>query len=108
MGFLLGIIYLSFISLGLPDALLGAALTGGATWNTGYRIISVLQIVLTAVLVFSLPKWKEQKTSSEETMGGKVLSLTEIIGIPEAKAIMICFFCYCAVERQPCSGQAVI
>ena len=25
MGFLLGIIYLSFISLGLPDALLGAA-----------------------------------------------------------------------------------
>lgn len=31
MGFLLGIIYLSFISLGLPDALLGAALTGGAT-----------------------------------------------------------------------------
>ena len=99
MGFLLGIIYLSFISLGLPDALLGDVLTGGATWNTGYRIISVLQIVLTAVLVFSLPKWKEQKTSSEETMGGKVLSLKEIIGIPGAKAIMICFFCYCAVEQ---------
>ena len=68
MGFLLGIIYLSFISLGLPDALLGAALTDGATWNTGYRIISVLQIVLMAVLVFSIPKWKEQKISSEETM----------------------------------------
>lgn len=32
-------------------------------------------------------------------MGGKVLSLKEIIGIPGAKAIMICFFCYCAVEQ---------
>ena len=61
MGFLLGIIYLSFISLGLPDALVGAVLTGGATWNTGYRIISVLQIVLTAVLVFSLPKYPKTK-----------------------------------------------
>ena len=83
----------------LGPYIMGAVLTGGATWNTGYRIISVLQIVLTAVLVFSLPKWKEQKTSSEETMGGKVLSLKEIIGIPGAKAIMICFFCYCAVEQ---------
>ena len=83
----------------LGPYIMGAVLTGGATWNTGYRIISILQIVLTAVLVFSLPKWKEQKTSSEETMGGKVLSLKEIIGIPGAKAIMICFFCYCAVEQ---------
>lgn len=83
----------------LGPYIMGAVLTGGATWNTGYRIISVLQIVLTAVLVFSLPKWKEQKTFSEETMGGKVLSLKEIIGIPGAKAIMICFFCYCAVEQ---------
>lgn len=83
----------------LGPYIMGAVLMGGATWNTGYRIISVLQIVLTVVLVFSLPKWEEQKTSSEETMGGKVLSLKEIIGIPGAKAIMICFFCYCAVEQ---------
>ena len=78
---------------------MGAALTGGATWNTGYRIISVLQIVLTAVLVFSLPKWKKQSTLSEEITSGKALSLKEILAIPGAKAIMVCFFCYCAVEQ---------
>ena len=82
----------------LGPYIMGAVLTGGATWNTGYRIISVLQIVLTAVLVFSLPKWKGQNTSSGETVHGKALSLQEILAIPGAKAVMICFFCYCAIE----------
>ena len=83
----------------LGPYIMGAALTGGATWNTGYRIISALQIVLTAVLVFSLPKWKKQSTLSEEITSGKALSLKEIFAIPGAKAIMVCFFCYCAVEQ---------
>mgnify|MGYP004521246095 FL=1 len=82
----------------LGPYIMGAVLTDGATWNTGYRIISVLQIVLTAVLVFSLPKWKGQNTSSGETVHGKALSLKEILAIPGAKAVMICFFCYCAIE----------
>lgn len=82
----------------LGPYIMGAVLTGGATWNTGYRIISVLQIALTAVLIFSLPKWKGQNTSSGETVHGKALSLKEILAIPGAKAVMICFFCYCAIE----------
>ena len=83
----------------LGPYIMGAVLTGGTTWNTGYRIISVLQIVLTAVLTFSLPKWKKQNTLFEETTSEKVLSLKEILAIPGAKAIMVCFFCYCAVEQ---------
>lgn len=83
----------------LGPYIMGAALTGGTTWNTGYRIISVLQIVLTAVLIFSLPKWKKQNTLSEGTTSEKALSLKEILAFPGAKAIMVCFFCYCAVEQ---------
>ena len=83
----------------LGPYIMGAVLSGGATWNTGYRIISVLQIVLTAVLIFSLPKWKKQNTLSEKNTSEKVLSLKEILAIPGAKAIMVCFFCYCAVEQ---------
>ena len=78
---------------------LGAVLTGGAAWNKGYRVISLLQIVLTAVLIISLPKWKEENPAGEETKGGKPLTFREIISIPGAKAIMVCFFCYCAVEQ---------
>lgn len=83
----------------LGPYIMGAVLTGGGVWNTGYRIISVLQIVLTAILIFSLPKWKGQNRSSEESTGGRALSLKEIVAIPGAKAIMVCFFCYCALEQ---------
>lgn len=83
----------------LGPYIMGAVLTGGATWNTGYRVISILQIVLTAVLICSLPKWKGRTAASAEGTDGKALSLKEIIAIPGAKAIMICFFCYCAVEQ---------
>ena len=83
----------------LGPYIMGAVLTGGAAWNMGYRVISLLQIVLTAVLIISLPKWKEENPAGEETRGGKPLTLREIISIPGAKAIMLCFFCYCAVEQ---------
>ena len=39
--------------------IMGWALAG-STWQSGYRIISILQIVLTAVLIFSLPLWHER------------------------------------------------
>lgn len=80
---------------------MGYALTGGQSWNMGYRYIAVLQIVLTALLLISLPLWngkKEQQDASEETMA-RALSLREIINIPGAKEIMITFFCYCALEQ---------
>lgn len=83
----------------LGPYIMGTVLTGGAVWNTGYRIISVLQIVLTAILVFSLPKWKGQDRSYEESNSGRVFSLKEILAIPGAKAIMVYFFCYCAIEQ---------
>jgi len=83
----------------LGPYIMGTALTGGAAWNTGYRIISVLQIVLTAILVLSLPKWEKQNISSEKAASEKSLSLREIFTIPGAKSIMVCFFCYCAVEQ---------
>ena len=83
----------------LGPYIMGAVLTGGAAWILGYRVISLLQIVLTAVLIISLPKWKEENPAGEETRGGKPLTLREIISIPGAKAIMLCFFCYCAVEQ---------
>lgn len=79
--------------------IMGAALTGGATWNIGYRIISMIQIALTALILFSLPKWKTATHETAEQTSAKPLSLMEIFAIPGAKAIMICFFCYCAVEQ---------
>lgn len=80
---------------------MGYALTGGQGWNMGYRYVSVLQMVLTAVLFFSLKIWAERKNdpSGEKTAQRAPLSLKEIFGIPGAKEVLIAFFCYCALEQ---------
>jgi len=78
--------------------IMGAALTGGLTWNTGYRIISLLQVVLTAVLFLSLPLWKTRKeeASSEKA---KPLTMRQILALKGAKEVFLAFFCYCALEQ---------
>jgi Fucose permease len=86
----------------LGPYIMGYALTKEMGWNSGYRIISILQIVLTAVLIFSLPLWEKRTqviSDDGKEITAKALSLREIIKIPGAKEVMLCFFCYCAVEQ---------
>ena len=84
---------------------MGYALTNGMTWNRGYLIISLIQIVLSAALFLSLPIWRKMEekagaaVSEEGGTARKALTLKEIIRIPGAKEIMVTFFCYCAVEQ---------
>ena len=79
--------------------IMGAALTGGMQWNTGYGIISVLQIVLTLVLLLSLPLWKKSKADSQTGEAAVPLTMKQILKIPGAKEVMVAFFCYCALEQ---------
>lgn len=77
--------------------IMGYAITNN-NWNAGYGYISIMQIVLTAILFFSLPLWNKNDKENKEKINTKTLSLIEIIKIKGAKEIMICFFCYCALE----------
>ena len=82
--------------------IMGYVLTNGRSWNSGYRVISVLQVVLTLILIFSLPLWKNRPQVTDgngQEVTAKALSLREVVRIPGAKEIMVCFFCYCAVEQ---------
>lgn len=91
------------VGASLGPYLMGYALSAGLGWNRGYRYIAILQIVLTAVLIFSLPLWKKQDggdTGQTEEAGNITpLSLRQILNIPGAKEVMITFFCYCALEQ---------
>ena len=91
------------IGASLGPYIMGYALTGGQGWNMGYRYISILQIGLTAVLIFSLPLWKRKDADDTGQTDGagkeRPLSLGQIIKIPGAKEVMITFFCYCAIEQ---------
>ena len=79
--------------------IMGAALTGGMRWNTGYGIISVLQVALTAVLLFSLALWKKPTEIQEEAASAAPLTMKQIVAIPGAKEVMLAFFCYCGLEQ---------
>ena len=78
---------------------MGRVLAGGGPWTAGYRYIALFQIALTAVLFLSLPLW--QKRTGETAEGGtapQALSLGQVFRLPGAKEVMLCFFCYCALE----------
>lgn len=72
----------------------------------GYRYISIFQIGLTAILIISLPLWKQfhKKEHVGHSASGSgntlpVLTLKQIFQIPGAREILFAFFCYSAVEQ---------
>jgi fucose permease len=80
--------------------IMGLALSGSAGWQMGYRYISLLQIVLTAVLAATLPLWRvHQRAGGGAEQDARPLTLSQILRIPGAKEVMAAFFCYCALEQ---------
>lgn len=80
--------------------IMGWVLAGGLRWNMGYRCIGILQIVLTAVLLLSLPLWKGR--GAAETEDGRTehaLTMKEIVRVSGVRELMVTFFCYCALEQ---------
>ena len=78
------------------------ALTGGNTWNSGYRYVFLIQSVLVMILFAALPMWKkrmDQEGSTGVKCGERPLTLKEVFAIPGAREIMITFFAYSAVEQ---------
>lgn len=50
----------------LGPYVMGYVLTGGGIWNDGYRYIGLAQVLLTAVLLCSLPMWKKSERGTGE------------------------------------------
>lgn len=82
--------------------IMGAALATSAGWHMGYRIIGLIQIVLTAIILLSLPLWKTASAKEEAEQAdtpAQALTLKQIFRIPGVKAVLITFFCYCSLEQ---------
>lgn len=84
--------------------LMGAVLTGGGVWSDGYLYVGLIQLALTAGLFCALPLWK--KTAPVCTEAQPPLKLSQVLSIPGAKAILLAFFCYCALEQTVCLWSA--
>ncbi|WP_124066178.1 MFS transporter [Clostridium sp. E02] len=84
----------------LGPYIMGASLTGNLGWQHGYRFISLIQILLTAILVLSLPLWKKQvDQTKEEQSEMPTFRIKEILRLPCAWQTLIAFFFYCSLEQ---------
>lgn len=82
--------------------IMGAALSSRAGWQTGYRVISVVQMVLTIIILLSLPLWKTKSGANaeeREAVPAEALTLKQIFRISGVKEVLVTFFCYCSLEQ---------
>lgn len=77
--------------------ILSAVLRVGGSWATGYRAVGLIQCAVSVLLFATLGMWKRGSIQQEEH-GAKALSVWEVLSLPGAKAGMVTFLCYCAVE----------
>lgn len=98
--------------------IMGVCLGGDLGWTWGYRIVSFIQIAITAVLFCSLPLWKkvtsEQSTpklnncavsdvvaeKSDDVPGEKTDTkpAQNVFAIKGVWQTLVMFFCYCSAE----------
>jgi len=67
------------------------------SWNSGYRTISIVQICLVLLLIFSLPLWKKNILPENKQEQNKI-EFKKIISITGVKEALCAFFCYCSLE----------
>ena len=88
------------VGASIGPSIMGWALAGdSAAWPLGYRTVGVIQVCLTALILFSLPLWKGRASAdTPDEAPAKPIPISQLIRFPGAKAVMLTFFCYCAVE----------
>lgn len=87
------------VGASISPYIMGYALGEGLGWRSGYRMISVIQIVLTVVLFLSLPLWKcKTGEVSEKQHQREHLSLAKAVKIKGVALVLVTFFSYCAFE----------
>ena len=90
------------VGASIGPSIMGWALSGGSqNWPLGYRVVGVMQLVLTAIILLSLPLWKSRQGTAqadEKADDVRPMSISELVRLPGAKEIMLTFFCYCALE----------
>lgn len=88
------------VGTSVGPVIMGWVLSGGQEWPMGYRIIAGMQVVLTAIIVLSLPLWRKHPgaAANEGEAPTKAIPLSRLVRMPGAREVILTFFCYCALE----------
>ena len=75
----------------------------GSGWRTGYRTVSLIQLVLTLLLFAALPTWRRNRSPIEaDSPSTKPLGVRGALQIPGVPLVLTAFGCYCAMEWTAC------
>lgn len=90
----------------LGPYVMGLCLTRGLGWPRGYHVVGIVQAALTALLILSLPLWRNgggsEKTGREEEEKEKIAppkAIGTLLRLPGAGKTLAAFFCYCSLEH---------
>lgn len=68
-------------------------------WNSGYLVVSIIQIVLSVIIFISMPLWKNSLSSDSDNIAeSKPIKFKEIISTKGAVPCFLTFFGYCSLE----------
>lgn len=71
------------------------------TWREGYRSAFLVQICITAILLFSLPLWKKSSAKAQESteeVAPQTLSLKQMWQMPEVRTVWVIMLATNAIE----------
>jgi len=89
------------VGVTISPAIMARCLAGSHGWTAGYRSVALIQLALTALMLFSLPVWKrhrQAKSTGEGEVVPRVLSLPQALRIRGVPCILLAFFSFCALE----------
>jgi fucose permease len=102
------------VGASISPFIMSYALTSGLGWSSAYRIVGLIQAVLTFVLITSLPLWGKVNRvpppghavetdvdaagAEQSGRGSAHVPLAHALRIPGVVSILIAFFAYCALE----------
>lgn len=87
------------IGAAVSPYIMGYAIGSGRGWRSGYSIVSIIQLILTVIVFFSLPLWNvSSKSDSREDMSEVELGLLDVLRIKGIKPTLLSFWSYCAAE----------
>ena len=87
------------VGASISPFIMSYALASVQKWNVGYFIVSVIQWLLFAIILVSLPIWeKNEQKDEKDRENNRSLTFREIFTIKGAIACFLTFFCYCSLE----------
>lgn len=69
-----------------------------SVWQTGYRTVGAVQLVIAAVVALSLPLWKVNTAPKGAENGARAVGVSGALRIRGVPTLLAGFLCYCGAE----------